>query len=55
MDMNATMEYAPDELWKEKFYAPVDDIEHMIIAIILLFLTTFGLCGNGTVIYIFST
>ncbi|XP_063724870.1 melanopsin-like [Symsagittifera roscoffensis] len=42
-----------DEKWMESFYEPVPDGEHTMVAIILLFLTLFGLIGNLTVIYIF--
>ncbi|XP_075262378.1 rhodopsin-like isoform X1 [Convolutriloba macropyga] len=56
MDSNdTTMEALVDEAWKEKFYGEVESAEHIVIGVILMFLTTFGLLGNLTVIYIFLT
>lgn len=44
-----------DEEWMETFYAPVDDIENIIVGVVLMFLIFFGVVGNTTCIYIFST
>ena len=44
-----------EEEWMEKFYAPVDDLENIIVGIVLMFLIILGVVGNSTCIYIFST